>query len=205
MKLYKTTVILLFVPLILYAVIGNIYVFLFTYNELKGDIRTKYGGKLDIVGYGYDARNKDYTFYVRDDDGVDADFSYSGKENTFSDGYAYVSSRVSYYAVRGRIMKKIISSGVIPEDADVIYKSKVKTVNETATEVITPDEVIVTIADGGDKNKFCTDAETLIRSLISEKIAKISVYSENFSLSVTDGMISSDRKDILAAIRSNTG
>ena len=201
MKVYKAVIIAISLPLLAYSVLGNIYAFLFTYKELKNGIEAKYGGDIEIVGYDYDASAKATVFHIKDNDGVKADFVYNGKTNTFFDGYSYISSRVSYYTVRGNILGKIISSGVIPEDVDVIYKVIPNTVNKTAEEKVIPEEVMIRIKDKGDKNVFCDKATNMVNTLKNNSIPKIFVISDDFMLSVTDGMISSDKNDIFASIK----
>ena len=191
MKAYKTVIIAIALPAILYSFIGNIYVFLFTYRELKNRIKGQYNEELTVYGYSFDNKNDVYTFFVEDADGMNASFSYDGKSNAFTDGYGHILSRVTYYTLRGDLLKKIKKSGMIPQDVDVYYDSKTKS-------------VCVTVEDG-DKNEFCEFSESLIRALDDENINNIIVRSDSFTLTVTDGMMPRDRNGLLSKIRVNYG
>lgn len=200
MRTYKTIVILISLPAILYSAVGNIYVFLFTYRELNSRIKDQYGGKLKIAGYEYNSKNDICTFIVQDEDGMNADFVYEGAGNTFADGYKYISSRVSYYTLRGNVLKKIRSCGIIPQDVDITYESKTHIIGEISDIDTSVGSVCVTV-EAEEKNAFCECAETLIRVLAESDIGEITVRSDKFVITVTDGMIPCDKNGFLFKIR----
>lgn len=193
--------------LVTYAAFGNVYVFLFTFKELKRVSLSKYGGSIVQVGCEYDAAGGRYVFHTRDVDGVEADFVYDTEGNTFSDGYAEASSRVLYYSVRGRMTNKITSSGVYAEDVHVIYENKLCLVRDALriSEEIVPDEVIVVLDDGGSRDAFCDMALKILNVLKNEKLPEITLKSENYVMTVSDGLFPSERNDVRIRIRNLSG
>ncbi len=207
MRFAKVLFVFFAAALVTYAAVGNVYAFLFTFKELKRVSLSKYGGSIEKIGCEYDAAGRRYVFRTRDADGVEADFVYDTQSNTFSDGYAEVSSRVLYYLVRGRMTNKITSSGVLAEDVHVIYENKLCLVRDALrlSEEIVPDEVIVTLADGGSRNAFCDMAIKVLNVLKNEKLSEITLKSENYVMTVSDGLFPQGRNDVWIRIRNIIG
>lgn len=188
------------VCLMFFYFLGNPFDALLTQKSAKRQNSIMYSGKMAVSGVVFDRENNRYVAKFDDGNGVVSEYVYDPDTNSFTDNYREDQISVIRHTIRGEVIKKITSYGVVPGEVLVEFECDAGLIGQnTRTKLY---KVYVKLESPG-KDEFINDVVIVLKALAETDFESYEITNGSFTGTFTRGNISNKVSDIAARIREN--